>query len=207
MNVLIVGANGKTGRLAVERAVAVGHTVTAFVRDPSKYTAPPGVRVAAGSAADAAAVAAAMRGQEAVLDAVGGRTPWKHTTLEQDVARTLVAAMAAAGTRRLIVTSALGVGDSTAQSGLVYRTVVLRTFLRGSTADKAAAEQVVRTAGIDYVLVRPAILKDTPATGNVRVFIGSEIAHQITRADTAQFLVDQLTTDAHLGRAVTIANR
>jgi uncharacterized protein YbjT (DUF2867 family) len=36
MNILVLGANGKTGRLVVEQALAAGHTVKAFVRDPSK---------------------------------------------------------------------------------------------------------------------------------------------------------------------------
>jgi hypothetical protein len=56
------------------------------------------------------------------------------------------------------------------------------------------------------VLVRPAVLNDRPPTGSVRVFAGDHTAHQITRADTAAFLVEQLTSDAHLNRAVTIAN-
>jgi len=33
MNVLVIGAAGKTGSLVIEMAVAAGHAVTAFVRD------------------------------------------------------------------------------------------------------------------------------------------------------------------------------
>ena len=207
MNVLIIGAAGKTGRLTVDRAVAAGHTVTALVRTPANDQVPAGVRVVAGGATDPAVVATAMAGQDAVIDTVGGKTPWKTTTLERDVAATLLTAMEAATVRRLVFTSALGVGDSTAQSAFLYRTLFLTTFLRGSTADKLAAEERVRQAGVDFVLVRPAILKDGPAAGGVRVFTGHDVAHQITRADVAQFLVDQLESDTHLGQAVTIATR
>ncbi len=208
MNVLILGAAGKTGRLTVERAAAAGHAVTAFVRDAAAYAAPPGVKVATGDATSAAAVAAAVAGQQGVIDTVGGKTPWKHTTLERDVAAAVLTAMRQHAVRRLVVVSALGVGDSVAQSGLVYRRLILPTFLRGSTADKTAMEAAVRAAAgtIDAVLVRPAILSDRPATGSVRTFTGTDIAHKVTRADVAAFLVDQLTSDAHLNRAVTIAN-
>jgi putative NADH-flavin reductase len=210
MNVLVIGAAGKTGKLTVQRAVAAGHAVTAFVRDATKYTAPPGVTVATGDATDPASVAAAMAGQQAVIDTVGGKTPWKHTELERTVAAAVLAAMRQHAVRRLIAVSALGVGDSTAQSGFLYEHLLLPTFLRGSTADKAAMEAAVRQAsaagGIDYVLVRPAILTDQPATGSVRTFDGDHTAHKITRADVAAFLVEQLTSDAHLNRAVTIAN-
>ena len=210
MNVLVIGAAGKTGGLTVERAVAAGHTVTAFVRDPARYAPPAGVRVVAGDATDPAAVAGAIAGQDAVIDTIGGKTPWKHTELERTVAGAVLAGMRQHGVRRLVVVSALGVGDSTAQTGFLYEHLFLPTFLRGSTADKAAMEAAVRRAradgNVDYVLVRPAILNDRPATGTVRVFDGDNTAHQITRADTAAFLVQQLSSDAQLNRAVTIAN-
>jgi uncharacterized protein YbjT (DUF2867 family) len=45
MNVLIIGAAGKTGAIVVDRAVAAGHVVTAFVRDAATYRAPANVRV------------------------------------------------------------------------------------------------------------------------------------------------------------------
>ena len=210
MNVLVIGAAGKTGRLTVERAVAAGHTVTAFVRDAAKYPAPPGVKVAAGDATDPVALTSAMAGQDAVIDTVGGKKPWKHSELERTVARAVLTAMRQHGTRRLIVVSAYGVGDSIAQVGFVVRHLVLPTFLRGSTADKAAMEAVVRTAhsvgGPDYVLVRPAVLSDRPPTGHVNIFEGEQTAHKVTRADVATFIVEQMTTDAHLNRTVTIAN-
>ena len=45
MNVLIIGAAGKTRAMVVERALAAGHVVTAFVRDAATYRAPANVRV------------------------------------------------------------------------------------------------------------------------------------------------------------------
>ena len=84
MNVLVIGAAGRTGRLVVDRAVAAGHTATALVRNPESYR---------------------------------------------------------------------------------------------------------------------------PSAAGVRVVAGDEKAHEITRADVAQFLVDQLQDDTYLGRSVTIANQ
>ncbi len=206
MNVIVIGAAGKSGRLVVAHAVAAGHVVTAFVRNAASFQPSDGVRVVAGNATDRAALADAMAGQDAVVDTIGGKTPWRRTTLEADVASALIDAMRQASVRRLIVTSAIGVGDSVAQSGFFLRHVVLPTFLRGSTRDKAAMEQLVRDSGLAYVLVRPAVLTDAAPTGNVRVFTGTEVAGKITRADLAQFLVEQLQADDHLGHAVTIAN-
>jgi putative NADH-flavin reductase len=207
MNVIIIGAAGKTGSIVVDRAVAAGHTVTAFVRDAAAYTAPlPSVRVAAGDATDVARLGKEMTGQDAVIDTIGGKTPFFNTELERTVAKAVLAAMKQANVRRLIAVSALGVGDSKDQSGFFFEHLLLPVFLRGSTKDKEAMEDVVRHSDVQFVLVRPAVLNDQKPTGHIRVFTGHEKAHKITRADVAQFLVDQLQTDTYLGQAVTIAN-
>jgi uncharacterized protein YbjT (DUF2867 family) len=206
MNVLIIGAAGKTGSIVVERAAAAGHVVTAFVRDLATYRAPANVRVVAGDATDQTSVDKAMVGQDAVIDTIGGKTPYRKTTLERSVAGAVLASMKANHAKRIIVISSFGVGDSVDQASWFVQHVIVPTWLRGSTEDKAAAEAVVRASGIAFVIVRPAMLIDHAATGNVRVFQGHDTAHRVTRADVAQFCVDQLTSDEHVGGAVTIAN-
>lgn len=206
MKVLVIGAAGKTGRAVVEQAVAAGHQVTAFVHSADGY-AVPGVRVIEGDAADRVDMDAAVLGQDAVLDTIGGKTPYKATMLESSAAATIIASMQRNDVRRLVVTSMVGVGDSAANA-TVYERLLVATFLRGADKDKTAMEAAVESSGLDWVILRPAILTDDPATGDVRVFgIGTdEKAHKITRADLASFMIAQLSSDGHLHQAVTIAN-
>ncbi len=207
MKIVIFGAAGGLGRQLVAQALAAGHEVTAFVRGEAGDV-PTGVRTVVGDVLDAVAVAGAVVGQEAVIDAIGVRTPWKRTGLEPDAARNIVLAMQAHGVRRLIVTSALGVGDSRAVAGSFYDYVLLPTFLRGSTKDKADMEaDIAHATDIDWTVVRPAVLTDGEATGQVRVFPpdGKQTVHKIARADVAAFMVAQLGSDAYAGQAVTIA--
>ena len=203
-SVLVLGAAGKTGRLVVEQALASGYAVTAFVHDSQRYSPPEGVRVVSGDATDPAVVSRAVAGQDAVVDTIGGTTPWRRTTLEQSVARAVVEAAREHGTGRIVALSAIGVGDSRARAPLPVRFLVLPTFLRGSTADKTAMEKEVAQSGLPYVLVRPAVLSDEPPTGSVRV--DPPTASGITRADVASFVVEQLGNNAYLNRAVTISN-
>ena len=160
-----------------------------------------------GDALDAEAVEAAVKGQDAVIDTVGGKTPYKHTTLETRVATSIIAAMQRHEVRRLVVTSSVGVGDSTANTPLVVK-LLLRSFLRGAGTDKATMETAVRGSGLDWVITRPAVLNDKPATGDVRVLSTErgDKARAITRADLAAFLVAQLTSDDHLRQPVTLAS-
>ena len=204
MNVLVVGAAGKTGQLVVEQALAAGHQVTAYVHRAATYPRTD-VRVVEGDATDAAAMTAAALGQDAVLDTIGGKTPYKITTLETDVARAVIAAMQQHGVRRLVVTSMLGVKDSLRNAGLLLR-VLVPTFLRGADQDKTHMEGAVKASGLDWIILRPAILTDDPKQGSVKIFSpkSGAKAHSISRADVAAFMVAQLTTDEHLRQTVGI---
>lgn len=206
MKVLVIGAAGKTGRAVVEQAVAAGHQVTAFVHKADEYDVA-NVRVIEGDATDSAVMEAAVLGQDAVIDTIGGKTPYKATTLESSAASTIIAAMQKKGVRLLMVTSMLGVGQSKANAPLYVRLLVA-TFLRGADKDKAAMESEVKSSDLDWIILRPAILTDDAATGNVQVYDpkAGEKAHKISRADLASFMVAQLSNNEYLHQAVMIAN-
>jgi uncharacterized protein len=75
--VIVFGATGNAGRRLVACGLALGHTVTAFVRDRDKLarqwrgTPPPELRVVEGDVLDEAAVGAAIAGHDAVVNAAG----------------------------------------------------------------------------------------------------------------------------------------
>src|SRR5216683_914163 len=73
MNLVVLGATGRTGRLVVEQALAAGHTVTALVRSPEKLpTGSPNLRVVTGQATDTSAVSRALEGADAVIRLLTG---------------------------------------------------------------------------------------------------------------------------------------
>ena len=75
MKLTIVAATGGIGRHLVEQAVAGGHDVTAVARRPREL--PGGVRTVAVDLTrpDMRTLAAAVRGADAVLSALGPRNP------------------------------------------------------------------------------------------------------------------------------------
>lgn len=204
MKVLIFGASGKTGSHVVDRALAAGHSVTVFAHDPAYRRE--GTRVLTGDAANLVAVRNAVAGQDAVIDTIGGKTPYKATELETNAARNIVSAMQAEGVARLLVVSMMGVGDSAAQAPFWYEHLLMPTWLHGTTPDKTSMESAVTGSGLLYTIVRPPVLSDAPATGSYQVIPAPDIAHKITRADLAQFLVDQLTSDTYVHQAILVAN-
>jgi putative NADH-flavin reductase len=207
MNVLVLGSNGKTGKLVVERALAKGHAVTVLVRQAASPEQHGKVREVVGDATTLEDVSKAVAGNDAVIDTIGGTTPYKETVLERTVAHNVVEAMRASGARRLVVITMMGLGSSREQAPFWYEHLLMPTFLRGSTKDKAALEQEVSASGLDFVIARPPILSDGPATGSVTVLESGGTGHEITRADLACFLVDQLDSNEYVGQAVTVVNR
>ena len=96
--VLIVGATGGTGRQLVTQALERGYTVTALVRDPSRLRVDhPRLTVIQGDVLDEGSVAAAMRGQEAVLSALGHRRYFYPTRILSQGTRNILRAMEAHG--------------------------------------------------------------------------------------------------------------
>jgi len=207
MKVLVIGAAGRSGRVVVEKALAAGHDVTAFVHKTEGYVPNSNVRVVEGDATERSAMDAAMLGQDAVIDTIGNENPLKATTLESSAAATITASMQSSGVRRLVVISMIGEGDSVANTNWWER-LFLSTLLLHEMKDKAAMEAIVDTSGLDWIIVRPPFLNDGPGTGAFHVFSAEsgETAHKLTRADLAAFMVAQLSSDEHIRKAVAIAN-
>ena len=205
MRVLVIGAAGRSGEAVVNEALAAGHKVTAFVRGAAQYKKA-NVRVVEGDVLDAAAVDVAVAGQDAVIDALGGKTPWKVTTMETSAAHNIVDAMRRNGVRRLLKISVVGAGESVKNAGFFNEHLLMRTFLRGLLVDKAGMEAAIEGSNLDWTLVRPPMLTDGEKTGVARVLSteGGEKAHKIARVDLAAFMVKELESTRYVRQAVTV---
>jgi len=73
MNLVVLGATGRIGRLVVEQALAAGHTVTALVRSPEKLAVrDPNLHVVTGQATDPTALARVLDRADALISTLGG---------------------------------------------------------------------------------------------------------------------------------------
>lgn len=211
VKIVVLGANGRTGRLIVAQALDAGHEVTALVRDPAKAPAPhPRLRVEVGAVtSDQAAVTAAVTGQDAVLTAFGSPTTWNglvSPTLTVRAAPLITRAMEETGVRRLVLLSAHGVGETLPEVATLLRPVYWT--LGPMFADKQAGERIVRDSGLDWTLVYPAMLVGGRRTGRYRV--GERVPMKgiarISRADVAEFMLRESAECAYLHKIVELAN-
>lgn len=208
MNVLVFGASGGTGRELVKQALAQRHTVTAFVRDPGNFAIiRDRLTVTTGDVVDSARVEQAVRGQDAVMSALGSsRSLTRHPALAKGV-RNVVKAMEQEGVRRLVYLSVLGVDDSRRQLGWLDRFIVVPLVLRNVVGDHATQEGLITRSSLDWVIVRPPRLTDGAHTGRYR---GGEnikagrMSASISRADVADFMLRQMVDETYVHRSLAI---
>lgn len=201
MKVVVFGASGGTGIKIVEQALAAGHVVTAFVRNPAKLALQhANLTFCQGDVTDANAVAFAVAGQDAVLSALGPARPPVPGMMET-AARNIVAAMTKQGVRRLISTTGAGVRDPQDRPKPVDHLMKgLLTLVAGAVLrDSAANVAVIRGSDLDWTIVRFPRLTDGPHTGTYRVgYLGQDSGTQLARADGADFVLKELRTDKYI---------
>ena len=207
MNVLILGGTRGVGQHVLAQALDAGHDVTAFARSAHTIPVQSRLKVVPGSVADnGALLTETMRGQDVVVSALGQGMSLKSEGLIQRSVPPILAAMHANSVRRLIFTSAIGVGETIRQAPLLSR-VLIRVLLKDIYADKIAGEAPIHGSDLDWTLVQPAELTDGPLTRQYRA--GERLAMRgrpkISRADTAHFIVGLLDTPAYIRKVVLIA--
>lgn len=207
MKLTVFGATGGTGQHLLEQALAAGHHVTAVVRDLARLpqAGHPRLEPIVADATNADAVIPAVTGRDAVVSALGPRPGGGLVCA--DGARAIIAAMHAAGTRRLIVVTASGhivdEGDGPATRLLVKP--LLRRFLREGFADFARTDEAVSSSGLDWTIMRPPRLTNG-ARRSYRTALDRNVRGGITisRADLAHAILAALTDPAAVGHSVSL---
>ncbi len=192
MKIVVFGATGGTGKEVVTRALR-DHDVVAVARRPEAVTAKHDrLRVVKGDVLDAASVAAAMTGADAVISTIGPANNKEPGTLISQGVEHMIVACKHTGVQRFVFESGLMVGDGRGLS-LFGRlgVAVFRRLNAKLCADKRIAELAIQHSALDWVIVRPVTLVDAPARGDYKFGIDARLnpAKKLSHADTADFLV------------------
>ncbi|MEU0542334.1 SDR family oxidoreductase [Nocardia sp. NPDC005978] len=207
MRIALFGATGTLGRVVLTKALEAGHEVTALTRNADNITVShERLRVVVGDVLDPAAVERTVLGQEAVLVCLGAG---RKGVVRAEGTRIIMAAMERAGVKRLVCQSTLGAGDSHGNLNFLWKYILFGLLLRPAMADHNVQEDYVRASNLDWTIVRPSAFTDGPAEGTYRRNFGPDekgLTLKISRADIADFLVEQLTDTTYVRRTPAISN-
>ena len=213
MRLLVLGASGKTGQVVVRQALAAGHEVTAFVRDPERLPLrDPRLSIATGDARSLEDVRSAIMGHDAVISALGGGS--KAAPIGSPSGRAsggvmerstgaLIQAASEAGVRRVVMLSTFMLAPN-------FRAGILKPLARLNKAmndDKRAGEQALRESALDWTIVYATRLTDGELTGGERVVPETETVtprNTVSRSDVAAFLLAELTDEASIRRSLVV---
>jgi uncharacterized protein YbjT (DUF2867 family) len=202
MRVVIAGGHGQIALRLTRLLAGRGDTVVGLVRNPDHVA---DVNAAGGDAvvldlenAAAQEVAAAITGADALVFAAGagpGSGAARKDTVDRAASVLLADAALAAGVRRYVQVSALGL-DRADDPGMDE---VFGAYLRA----KAAADDDLMSRDLEWTILRPGGLTDDPGTGTVTL-APSVPRGAVTRDDVATVLAGLLDRPSTAGKVLEL---
>jgi putative NADH-flavin reductase len=215
MRIALFGAGGTIGQRIAREALDRGHEVTAVVREPDRFQSPdPRLRVTRGDVLDAGSIAAAVRGHDAVISAVGpGHGGSQSPAMLAQAARELLEGVRRAGVHRLLVVGGAGSLETAPGVQLLDSPSFPAAWKPLALAHRDAL-QVYRSSGatgVDWTYFSPAdLIQPGPRTGRYRtgtdqLVVNTAGRSEISAEDFAVAVLDELEHPANLRRRMTVA--
>lgn len=209
MKLVIFGANGPVGKLLTQQALDEGHTVTAVTRRPDEFPiVSERLRVLRGDVFDEGDVREAVAGHDVVLSTFGVPYTRKPVTVYSKGITNILAAMRSASVRRLVAVTSGGTNPRRDLSeGLVWSLIIKPLLGKTLYADMRRMEEIVFASDVDWTIVRPARLVDTPSVTSYRyaeTYVMPGLA-QTSRRDLADFMLRHAGSEELVGKAVALA--
>ena len=210
--IAIIGGHGKIGLLASDELSAAGHTVLSVIRNPQHATeveAAGAVAVVIDiESATAEELAAAIGPVDSVIftaGAGGGSGVERKETVDHQGAVKSLDAATEVGASRFVIVSYIGADDPASggddPSMMAYQRA------------KAAADDAVRASSIDWTIVRPGGLTDSPAGGiavgdvtgkTSRASVARVLALLVTENPLPKTVLNVIDGDTEIGEALTV---
>lgn len=205
MKLIIFGATGTVGKELVKQAVEKGYEVTAFLRNPEKM---PNANLILykGDVLNVDEVENALKNQDVVLCALGDGKVGKIRALGT---KNIIEAMNKTGQKRLICQTTLGMGESYGNLNFIWKHIMFGMLLKRAFQDHQLQEKYILNCNLDYTIVRPSALTDGEITKHYKKGFNGDFKKlnlKISRADVADFMLQQIATTEYLKKPVSISN-
>ena len=218
MNILILGATGRTGKYLLEEALKNGHNIHALVRDKNKVANHSNnLFLFEGTPTDRAALANAMKGCEAVLRVLNIsrasdfplaklRTP---KTFLSDSIKNMMAIAAEQNIKRIIICSAWGTNETKKDIPAWFRWLINNSNIGVVYKDHELQELMLQNSLLDYTIVRPVGLTNSTKVKPIQISINNSPKPKLTigRKNVALFMLKILNGKSFIRQVVTISEK
>ncbi len=210
MRIVVFGANGPTGRLLTEQALAAGHSVSAITRRPADFPIEhERLTVVEADVHDANAVDRAVDSADVVLSSLGVPFTRRPIDVYSDGVRNIVGAMSRNGVKRLVVVSSSATephhhADGGFLINRVIQPLVTATIGKTTYEDMRGMEGLVRASDLEWTVVRPSGLFDAAGVTDYELYEDRAPGVYTSRADLAACLLEQATDTRFMRKAVAV---
>lgn len=215
MKIALIGATGFVGSAVLAEALQRGHQVTALARTPSRIAAQTGLTVVQADVLDAAQVADAVAGHDAVISAYnpGWANPALHDEFLQGSAAILSGVKRTGGKRVLVVG---GAGSLYVAPGVQladtadFRDHVPAGIIPGVMAARELLNRIRGEDTLDWSFLSPPVGLAAGERSGVYQMGGDEVPMKdgkpagITVADLAVAIVDEIETPRQVKKRFTV---
>jgi uncharacterized protein YbjT (DUF2867 family) len=199
--ILVVGGTGGTGAEVVRRLATEDHAIRVLARHPdeARRRVPDAVEIIGGDLLDPEALAVAADGIDTIVHTAGTRDALRarrHAELVVDGTAELLRAARRSACAMVFMSS----------MGVTRRSLLgdaLNLTKGGALVHKRQAEELVRRSGMDYLILRAAVLTDRGSHPERLTVSTTSLplrpTVRVSRADVAAYIVDALRRPS-LGR-------
>jgi uncharacterized protein YbjT (DUF2867 family) len=199
--ILVIGGSQGIGLAVCQAAANRGHRVRAMSRRGTKARGSnPAIEEFKGDALQSADVRAALQDRDVVVQALGVPPSLamilQPVTLFSAATRVLLPAMQAANVKKLVCVTGFGAGDSRAAISLLQK-LPFKALLQNAYDDKTIQEDLIAASDLDWLIVRPGVLTNFPASDRYQVLTQPKTWRNgiVSRADVADFIVNRIGLD------------
>jgi putative NADH-flavin reductase len=210
MRIVIFGANGATGRLLTEQALAADHHVVAVTRRPTDFPIRHRqLHVVETDVRDPQAVDGAVDGADVVLSTLGVPYTRKPITIYSESTGTIAAAMSRHGVKRLVVVSSSATEQQYHADGgfllnRVLQPLITATIGKTTYQDMRRMEQLLRNSDLEWTIMRPSGLFDAPTVSRYELHEDQAPGIFTSRVDLAASMLEQATETEYVRKAVAV---
>jgi len=213
MKIALIGGTGFVGTAVLEEALSRGHDVVALARDPVKYQAREHLSVVRADVQDAAQVAAAVAGTDAVVSAFNpGWTVANIGALFTAGQRAIMQGTKQSGVKRILVVGGAGSLYVAPGKQLIDTPEFPKEIYEGAHAARQALDEMRGEQELEWTFLSPPVFlaagerSGRYRTGGEHPLMEGEKPAGISVKDMAVAILDEIEAPKHLRARFTVAS-